>query len=209
MHPGAGPDGLRLAPRGPELHGRGGKAEVWDPWVCPWPSAPWVLGPETQRGICSHASPAAATAGEAPPACSRDPGAWVLLWTPRLASRCCAFDDGRNRSRVFRGETSKPPAPLELHAGVPKGSGFKGGGHVLVRCRLHRGAFRVELRAALGVCPPVSPGSGSRTSDSRRGMPLAFKHSLKGNEKNRFCVVGWRRAPTVEPGAQSLGPAAG
>lgn len=131
MHPGAGPDGLRLAPRGPELHGRGGKAEVWDPWVCPWPSAPWVLGPETQRGICSHASPAAATAGEAPPACSRDPGAWVLLWTPRLASRCCAFDDGRNRSRVFRGETSKPPAPLELHAGVPKGSGFKGGGMCL------------------------------------------------------------------------------
>ena len=80
---------------------------------------------------------------------------------------------------------------------------------MLVRCRLHRGAFRVELRAALGVCPPVSPGGGSRTSDSRRGMPLAFKHSLKGNEKNRFCVVGWRRAPTVEPGAQSLGPAAG
>lgn len=59
---------------------------------------------------------------------------------------------------------------------------------------------------ALGVRPPVSPGGGPRTSDSRWGVPLTFEHSLEGKEKSRSCVVGWRRAPAVEPRGPEFGP---
>lgn len=112
--PGAGADGPRLASQGPELHGRSGRAEVCGPAGVPMALS--SVGPrarETRRDLSSWLPDHSRFWGSPrprPPLGTLESG--CSCWTPRLASCFCTFDEGRNRSRVFRGETSKPLAPL-------------------------------------------------------------------------------------------------